>query len=187
MNGKIMFTALAGAMLLGAGLMTGGMALSPAQAAGSEAVAAATIKVENPYARPPMGGAKVAAAYMTLKNTGKEDDKLVRAEGDVSERIELHTHVKEQRDGQVVMKMRQVPYMEVPAGGETVLKPGGLHIMLIGVRKDLKPGDVFDLTLVFEKAGKVQVQVPVKKVSATMMHMMKQKMQGMQHGGMQQK
>jgi len=145
------------------------------------AFAGATITVENPYARPPMGGGKVAAAYMTLKNTGGEADKLIRAEGDVAKKVELHTHIMEKRDGRTIMKMRPVPYMEVPAHGQTVLKPGGLHIMLIGITRDMKPGDAFDLTLVFEKAGKVKVRVPVKKISATMMHMMKQKMHGMKH------
>ena len=148
-------------------------------AAPGVALAGSAITVENPYARPPMGGGKVAAAYMTLKNSGKEADRLVKAEGDVARRIELHTHIMEKRDGNVVMKMRPVPYMEVPAGGETVLKPGGLHIMLIGVTRDLKPGDSFDLTLVFDKAGKITVRVPVKKISATMRHMMK--MKGMRH------
>ena len=146
------------------------------------ALAGPKISVENPHARPPMGGGKVAAAYMTLKNVGDEADRLVKAEGDVAKKIELHTHIKEEKDGKVVMKMRPVPFMQVPAHGQTVLKPGGLHIMLIGVTRDIKPGDVFDLTLVFEKAGKVKVHVPVRKISASMMHMMKQKMQ---HGGMQ--
>ena len=144
------------------------------------AFAGGAITVENPYARPPMGGGKVAAAYMTLVNAGKEDDRLVRAEGDVAGRIELHTHIMEKApDGGTIMKMRQVPFMQVPAGGRTELKPGGLHIMLIGVTKPIKPGDAFDLTLVFEKAGKVKVTVPVKKLSATMMHGMKPGMKQM--------
>jgi len=144
------------------------------------ALAGPTISVENPYARPPMGSGKVAAAFMTLKNDGDEADRLVAAEGDVAKDIQLHTHIMEKKNGKVIMRMRRVPFMAVPAHGKTVLQPGGLHIMLIGTTRDLKPGDTFDLTLVFEKAGKVKVTVPVKKISATIMH--KMKMKGMQHG-----
>ncbi len=161
MNRRIFTGVAAACALLAAGLML------PTQAA----LAGPKISVENPYARPPLGSGKVAAAFMTLKNDGDEADKLVKAEGDVAKKIELHTHVMEKKDGKVVMKMRPVPFMQVPAHGQTVLKPGGLHIMLIGVTRDIKPGDAVDLTLVFEKAGKVKVHVPVKKIAATMMHM----------------
>lgn len=156
-----------------------GLALAALAMLSGNTLAGPKISVENPYARPPMGSGKVAAAFMTLKNDGDETDRLVAAEGDVAERIELHTHIMEKKDGRVIMRMRQIPHMEVPAHGQTVLKPGGLHIMLIGATRDLKPGDNFDLTLVFEKAGKVKVTVPVKKLSATMMHRMKKKMHGM--------
>ena len=153
-----------------------GLAMIPVMA--TTALAGAKISVENPYARPPMGSGKVAAAFMTLKNDGDEADKLIAAKGDVAKDIQLHTHIMEKKDGKVIMRMRQVPFMAVPAHGKTVLKPGGLHIMLIGTTRDLKPGDTFDLTLVFEKAGKVKVTVPVKKISATMMHH-KMQMHGM--------
>ncbi len=163
-----------------------GLALLPLLA--GAALAGPKISVENPYARPPMGSGKVAAAFMTLKNDGDEADKLIAAEGDVARDIQLHTHIMEKKDGKMIMRMRQIPYMEVPAHGQTVLKPGGLHIMLIGTTRDLKPGDTFDLTLVFEKAGKVKVTVPVKKISATIMHhmggMKHMKMQGMKMQGM---
>ena len=159
--------------------MRAGLALALLAPVAAAALAGPKISVENPYARPPMGSGHVAAAFMTLKNDGDETDRLVAAEGDVAKRIELHTHIMEKKDGKVIMRMRQIPYMEVPAQGQTVLKPGGLHIMLIGTTRDLKPGDSFDLTLVFEKAGKVKITVPVKKISATIMHRMKMKMHGM--------
>ena len=158
--------------------MRAGLALAVLAPLTAAALAGPKISVENPHARPPMGSGKVAAAFMTLKNDGDEADKLVKAEGDVADRIELHTHIMEKKDGKMIMRMRQVPFMEVPAHGQTVLKPGGLHIMLIGITRDLKPGDTFELTLVFEKAGKVKITVPVKKISATLMHH-KMKMHGM--------
>ena len=151
------------------------------------ALAGPKISVQDPYARPPMGSGKVAAAFMTLKNDGDEADRLVRAEGDVADRIELHTHIMEKKNGRTIMRMRRIPHMEVPARGRTVLQPGGLHIMLIGATRDLKPGDAFDLTLTFEKAGKVKVTVPVKSIAATLghkkrMHDMRPGMQGMSAG-----
>ncbi len=159
-----------------------GLALAMIPFLAGTALAGPKISVENPYARPPMGSGKVAAAFMTLKNDGDEADKLVKAEGGVAGRIELHTHIMEKKDGKTIMRMRRIPYMEVPAHGQTVLKPGGLHIMLIGTTRALKPGDTFDLTLVFEKAGKVKVTVPVKRISATIMHKMKGMQYGMQKG-----
>ena len=98
------------------------------------------------------------AAYMIIKNTGDTADKLLRAESQVSEVVELH--ISEMNDG--VMKMRQVEYIEAPAGGQAELKPGGLHIMLIGLKQDLVEGESIDITLYFEEAGKVRVSAEVR-------------------------
>ena len=105
----------------------------------------------------PMMGAN-GAAYMIIKNTGDMADKLLRAESQVSEVVELH--ISEMNDG--VMKMRQVEYIEAPAGGQAELKPGGLHIMLIGLKQDLVEGESIDITLYFEEAGKVRVSAEVR-------------------------
>ena len=116
------------------------------------------IQLEEPWAResPPM--VKTGAAYMTLVNTGAETDRLLSAFGDVAETIELHTHLLENN----VMKMRKVDAIEVAPGEPTALKPGGLHVMLIGLKKPLVAGQTFPLTLKFEKAGEVPVQVMVR-------------------------
>jgi copper(I)-binding protein len=78
-----------------------------------------------------------SAAYMVLQNHGNQSDRLMRAESDIAKAVELH--FSEMKDG--VMSMRPVEFIEVPAGGETVLKQGGLHIMLIGLKHDLTVGD----------------------------------------------
>ncbi len=141
---------------------------------------AAGVRVDEPHARPPLGAGRVAAAYMTLVDTGGQGDRLLRAESDIAERVELHTHIREQTPGgHVVMKMRQVPHIDIPAGGDTRLRPGGLHVMLIGVRRKLRPGDSFRLRLEFEKAGPVEITVPVRPLSATMRH----RMDGMREDG----
>jgi copper(I)-binding protein len=119
---------------------------------------AGDIAVTDPFARASAGPAKVGAAFMTLKNSGAADDALVAAESPVAARAELHTHIK---DGDV-MRMRQVPSIDVPARGSVSLQPGGLHIMLIDLKEPLKQGESFPLKLTFAKAGTLTVQVPVK-------------------------
>jgi copper(I)-binding protein len=133
--------------------------LAAAAAAGIAlpALAADVIEVRDPYAR--SASAMAGAAFMTLANTGTEDDRLIAASTDAAQRVELHTHIE---DGDGVMRMVEVEDgIEVPAGGETVLQRGGLHVMLMGLTAPLNQGDQIDLTLTFEKAGDVTLTVPV--------------------------
>ena len=122
----------------------------------------ATIKIEEPWARESPPAVTNGAAYMTLVNTGKEADRLVGASGEVSATVELHSHLME--DG--VMKMRPIKAIEVNLGKPAVLKPGGLHIMLIGLKKPLMAGQTFPLRLRFEKAGEIPVDVAVRKMGS---------------------
>jgi hypothetical protein len=105
-----------------------------------------------------MSGGSNSAAYMLLRNTSDADDALVRASTAVADTVELHT-VEMTDDG--VMKMRPVPQIDIPAGGETSLQPGGFHVMLLGLKHDLKEGETVDLTLTFENAGDVTITAPV--------------------------
>lgn len=116
------------------------------------------IKVMNPWARASAKMARAGAAYVTLENTGDTADKLVSASAPVADKAELHTHIK---DGDV-MKMREVASIEVGPHAKVALKPGGLHVMLIGLKKPLEKGSHFPLTLNFEKAGKMTVEVTVE-------------------------
>ena len=137
-----------------AGTLTAAM-LSVFSAAAAHA---GDIAVEDPFARASAGPAKVGAAFMIVKNSGAAVDALIAAESPVAARAELHTHIK---DGDV-MRMRQVPSIDVPAGGTVSLQPGGLHIMLIDLKQPLRQGETFPLTLTFAKAGRLAVDVPVK-------------------------
>lgn len=119
-----------------------------------------SIQVENAWARESPPTVSNGAAYVTLTNTGNETDHLVAVSGNVAETIELHTHLME--DG--VMKMRQVDDIEVSPEEQTILEPGGLHIMLIGLQAPLQAGQTFPLTLEFEKAGKMGIEVKVVKM-----------------------
>ncbi len=124
---------------------------------------AGPIDIDHPWARATAPSAPTGAAYFALHNTGKEDDRLVSASTPVAEKAELHTHLMDNG----VMKMRPVNAVEVATGSQTVLAPGGLHVMLIGLKQPLVKGKAFPLTLVFEKAGPTTVQVDVQGAGET--------------------
>ena len=119
-----------------------------------------TVAVENAWARASIS--KTGAAYVTLVNRGAGDDRLVAARSDVAARVELHTHEMEGN----IMRMRPVEAIPVPAGQTVMLKPGGHHVMMIGLKGKLEEGGAFPLTLVFDKAGEITVEVPVRKMGA---------------------
>ena len=118
--------------------------------------------VEQPWARATPGKGKTGAAYLTLSNHGATADRLLAVATPIAKRAELHGHMMDAG----VMKMRPVTAIEVAPGTPTVLQPGGLHVMLMGLRAPLKEGDRFPLTLTFEGAGSVEVQVDVAGVGA---------------------
>jgi hypothetical protein len=126
----------------------------------ASAQSAGDVTVEAPWARASLGMAKAGAAYMTLHNTGTAPDRLLSAETPVAEVAELHTHLMD--DG--VMRMRQVRAVEVAPGSGTVLQPGGLHVMLMGLKAPLKAGETFPLTLTFERGGETTVEVAVRSL-----------------------
>jgi copper(I)-binding protein len=100
------------------------------------------------------------AVYMTLKNDGQSADTLVGVTTDAAKAVELHEIKIDEND---VMRMQPVPNIPIPAGGSVTLQPGGLHVMLIGMQKELAPGDKISLTLTFEKAGPLAVEAEVRE------------------------
>ena len=111
------------------------------------------ITVHQPWAR---GGASMMAGYMKLENQGKAD-RLLSASSEVSEALELHQHVHDNG----VMRMRKIDSIALPAKETIELKPQGLHLMFIRLKKPLVEGERFTVTLHFEKAGKVPVEFVV--------------------------
>ena len=99
---------------------------------------------------------------MTIENKGPVDDRLVSAATPVSEQVQLHTEITDNG----IMKMRPVSGIDVKPRRQTTLKPGSLHLMLMGLKQPLKQGDSFPLTLTFEKSGKLDVTVKVEKAGA---------------------
>lgn len=112
-------------------------------------------------ATPP--SARNGGAFMTIHNKGGEPDRLVAARTPVSKVTELHTHLMEEG----MMKMRPVTGIEIPVGGSAELKPGSLHVMMLGLNEPLAEGTSVPVTLVFEKAGEVTIDVMVMKAGAS--------------------
>jgi periplasmic copper chaperone A len=114
------------------------------------------------WARATPPAATVGGAYLTIRNSGP-NDRLVRVRSPLSESAEIHQ--TSMADGQ--MQMRQIDALDIPANGEIKLEPGGMHLMLIGLKQPLKEGEVIPLTLEFERAGTLQVQAPVAAIGAS--------------------
>lgn len=123
--------------------------------------AAETMTVEKAWARSTPPGAANGAAFMTLVNAGSKDNALVAAESDAAGTVELHTHIMEEG----VARMRQVPEIPVPAGGRTELRPGGLHIMLIGLKAPLIDGGTLSINLKFRDGAVRQLTLPIRRGS----------------------
>lgn len=124
--------------------------------------ALAQVSIDQPWIRATPPGAKVAGGFMTVVNKGALPDRLIGAASPVAERIELHVHVHEAG----VMKMKQVPGLDIPADGRFVLKPGGAHLMFFDVKRPIKQGETIPVTLKFEKAGEMKVAYPVAGLGA---------------------
>ena len=116
----------------------------------------AQVKVEQPWARPTVEGQMAGGAFLKIQNVGGAD-RLLSASSSAAGMVQLHTMSMEGD----VMKMREVEAIDLPAGKTVELKPGGLHLMLMGLKSPLKEGSKVPLTLKFEKAGEVKVEVPV--------------------------
>jgi periplasmic copper chaperone A len=119
------------------------------------------VEVKDAWARATPGGAENGAAYVTLVSpTG---DRLTGVMSPAAKMTQLH----EMANDGGVMKMRQVPAIDLPPGQPVTLKPGGLHIMMMGLKHPLKPGQSVPLTLTFEKSGTREVTAAVAKVGVT--------------------
>ena len=121
--------------------------------------AIAEITIEDAYARASRPNAPTGAAFMTITNTGNTADRLLAAQSDIAKRVELHTHIE---DGDGIMRMIKVEDgFEIPAGESYSLKRGGAHVMFMGLTESLEHGDAFTVTLTFEEAGDMTVEIPV--------------------------
>ena len=120
------------------------------------------VVVEQPWARAALQGGN-GGAFLTLRNTGTAPDRLLSASSPLARTTEIHETV---REGEV-MRMRPVSAIAIPAGGSVTLRPGGAHVMLVGLSGALRAGTTVPLTLTFERAGTVEVQVAVQAAGAS--------------------
>ena len=120
------------------------------------------VTVAHPWARATPGGAKVGGAYLQIKAAAGRSDRLVAVRSPAAGAAELHNHIMENG----IARMRRVDAIAVPAGKSVTLKPGGYHLMLTDLKAPLKEGDLLKLTLVFEKAGEIEVEATVEPLGA---------------------
>ena len=121
------------------------------------------INISAPFTRATLPNAPVGGGFLTIENTGDTDDRLVSVAATVSGAVQLH-EMAMQGD---VMKMRELPDgITIPAGETITLAPGGLHIMFMGLTQPFTEGQTVAVTLTFEQAGSVDMELPVLGAAA---------------------
>jgi len=122
----------------------------------------ADVEVSKPFARATNG--KNGAVFLTLMNHSTSSEKLIaaRVAPEIAQRCELHTHIQEGN----TYRMREVKTIDVPAQSDVEMKPGGLHVMVMGLKKPFVKGDIFDLSLTFDSGNTTQIKVPIKSAGA---------------------
>jgi copper(I)-binding protein len=125
---------------------------------------AGALEIGQPWTRATPKGAAVAGGFMTIRNTGTAPDRLVGGSFEASKRVEVH-EMKVDAGG--VMRMREIAGgLEIAPGATVELKPGGYHVMFMDLTRQLQQGESVKGTLVFEKAGKVEVEFKAEALAA---------------------
>jgi periplasmic copper chaperone A len=149
-------TAVLRAGLVGAAVfLIGGIAAAETYSAGG-------LQIVGPWARATPKGSTVSAGYLTITNKGQETDRLIGGSLLSASRFEVHTTVTENG----VARMRQVTSLEIKPGETVELKPGGMHVMFMGLKQPMTSGQTIQGTLVFEKAGTVAIEFAVQPPGA---------------------
>ena len=128
------------------------------------AVFGADVEIDGAYARASIPNVPNSAAFFVIKNNSDKDIAITSANSDIAEKNELHTHIKENQ----MLKMMKIEKLVVPAKSSLELKSGGDHVMLMGLKKELKAGDEISLELSFSDGDKKSIKVPVKDLASTM-------------------
>lgn len=128
------------------------------------AVFGADVEIDGAYARASIPNVPNSAAFFVIKNNSDKDIAITSANSDIAEKNELHTHIKENQ----MIKMMKIEKLVVPAKSSLELKSGGDHVMLMGLKKELKAGDEISLELSFSDGDKKSIKVPVKDLASTM-------------------
>ena len=130
----------------------------------AQSAASVTLAVGHSWTRETAPGQSVGGGFMTITNKGGQDDRLLSASSPAARDVQIHTV---NMDGGV-MRMRPLAAgLAIPAGKAVMLKPGGYHLMLMGLRQPLKRGGSVPVTLRFQRAGEVRVQLQVQPIGAS--------------------
>ncbi|MEZ8096585.1 copper chaperone PCu(A)C [Photobacterium swingsii] len=130
----------------------------------ASATASADVMIHDAYARATPPNAVNSAIFMHLMNKDDTSRQIIDAQSNAANVVELHNHIM--ADG--MMQMRKVDSIAIPANGMAELKPGGMHIMLLGLKDSLQEGESVKLTLKFANGETKELSIPVKKVMAGM-------------------
>ena len=139
----------------------------------------AAMEVHHAWVRPTPPGTTLTAMYGVIRNSGQEPDRLLSASCSAAQAAEIHEVLK--KDGMMLMRLVEggVP---VPARGEVALQPGGYHLMLIGLKRPVKPGDTLKVRLTFLKAGTIEVHATAAAIGGGAPHRHKPGHRGPGHG-----
>jgi copper(I)-binding protein len=125
------------------------------------------LEIGDPWARATPPTAPTGGGYLSIKNTGTTPDRLLSISSPAAETVQVHEMKMEGN----VMRMREISGgLEIPPGATVTLAPGNLHLMMMGLKAPLKRGEKVPLSLVFEKAGKIDVELAVVAMGATPGH-----------------
>lgn len=133
-------------------------ALMISTSAAAHGVKSGDLEIIHPNIPQPAASAKSAAGYMAISNEGQHADRLIGVESTAAQKTMLHT-TETSADG--VAQMKHLEALEIPAGETVVLEPGGMHVMLMGLTQSMKEGDMVPAALIFEKAGRVEIEFMV--------------------------
>jgi protein SCO1 len=128
----------------------------------ADSASSGSIQVVGAWSRATAPGASVGVVYFEVINSGPADT-LLTIESPAAQRAEMHATAGVGG----IMKMRQVPSVDIPAGGRLAFQPGGLHAMLIGIKQPLKEGGRLPLTLVFRRAGNLRIEAAIQGLGTT--------------------
>ncbi|MBF9233067.1 DUF1775 domain-containing protein [Microvirga alba] len=139
-----------------------GVKIVAAASGAPAAIKAGALTIEQPWSRATPVGAKVGGGYLRITNTGKESDRLIGGSFPLASKVEVHEMSVQDN----VMRMKPVEGgLEIKPGESVELKPGGYHLMLMDLKEPLKEGQTFKGTLVFEKAGTVNVDYTIRSMA----------------------
>jgi len=146
------------------GIVMACIALLLGPAALAHGYKAGSLAIHHPWTRATPAGARVAGGYLVIENEGSEPDRLLGGASEAGTAIEVH----EMSEADGIMTMRALTDgLTIPAGGSVELKPGGLHLMITGLKRRLMEGEKVKATLAFEKAGRIDVEFEVQPIGGS--------------------